>query len=361
MPAFFALIALLLTTIPSHAAPAQAKLPRFLTGGDVSLLAREEQLGAIYKDNGIAEHPLQIFKRAGWNCLRLRLWVHPTGQGIFVNDLPYTIALGRRIKQAGFTLLLDLHYSDTWADPGHQVKPAAWASLPLPQLTQQVQSYTDQVITAMRKGGAMPDIVAVGNEISSGMLWPDGKVEQADGWAHLATLLRAGIAGVQQGAVGEPMPRIMIHINNGADQGLVQWFFDHLEAQKPAVPFDIIGLSYYPDGTNPLSQLQKSLAATAQRYHKPIIIAETAFPYRGQADAAKQPVYTKYGLTPQGQDAFLRDLMKTVQAVPEGLGQGVIYWEPEWVPLPHLFSNWGDKALFDTNFNALPGIEALHK
>lgn len=196
IPILLALVAVLL----AGGTPAQARkaaLPRFLTGGDVSLLTYEEQSGTVYKDNGRPEDALQILKSHGWNCLRLRLWVHPTGQGIFVNDLPYTVALGRRIKRAGFRLFLDLHYADTWADPAHQPKPAAWKDLTFDQLTHQVETYSHDVIAAMRQGGAMPDIVSVGNEVTNGTLWPDGQVERPDGWPHLAALLRAGIAGVR--------------------------------------------------------------------------------------------------------------------------------------------------------------------
>ena len=116
--------------------------PVFLAGGDLSVLAREEQLGAVYKDNGKPREALQIFKSHGWNIVRLRLWVHPTGQGDHINDLPYTVALAKRIKRAGFQFLLDLHYSDYWADPGQQTKPAAWKDLTFDQLTQQVRTYS---------------------------------------------------------------------------------------------------------------------------------------------------------------------------------------------------------------------------
>ncbi|MBV9848434.1 MAG: glycosyl hydrolase 53 family protein [Armatimonadetes bacterium] len=336
----------------------------FLTGGDVSLLAREEQMGAIYKDHGKPRDALQILKARGWNCLRLRLWVHPTGQDIYVNDLPYTLALGRRIKRAGFTLLLDLHYSDTWADPGHQIKPAAWKDLTFDQLTQQVHDYSRDVLTTLRRGGAMPDIVAVGNETTNGMLWPDGKVEGPDGWAKYGALVKAGIQGVKDGSAPRTPPQIMIHINNGFNAGLVQWFFDNLTSHYRDLDFDMIGLSYYPDGKGTLADLKASLAVAARRYHKPILIAETAYPYRtgGSAwtpPASEYPVYAQYGLTPDGQRRFLTDLVAVVRDTPDGLGRGVLYWEPEWVALRGLSGYWGDKALFDSDFNALPALDAL--
>ncbi len=351
----------LLLAFPSPtagAAPAKPKTPDFLVGGDLSFLAREEQLGAAYKDGGQPRDALQIFKAHGWNVVRLRLWVHPTGQREYVNDLTYTVALARRAKKAGFKFLLDLHYSDTWADPGQQIKPAAWKDLPFDALTRQVETYSRDVITTLRQSGAMPDIVQIGNETINGMLWPDGHVEEADGWARYGALLKAGIVGVREGAALLPSPLIMVHINNGADAGLTRWFFDHLDAQKQGIQFDLIGLSYYPDGRNTLAQLKDALAADARKYGKPLVIAETAFPQNGTAREG-QPVYTEYGRTPEGQRRFLADLVAAVRETPGGLGRGVLYWQPEWVPIDGLPNYNGGNALFDDRFNALPGLGAL--
>ena len=309
----------LILTLLAAAAPALAKPPPFLAGGDLSLLAREEQLGAVYKDSGRPGDALQIIKAHGWNVVRLRLWVRPTGQGEYVSDLPYTIALAKRVKRAGLRFLLDLHYSDTWADPAHQTKPAAWKDLPFDALTRQMETYSRDTIRAFRAGGAMPDIIAVGNETVNGMLWPDGKVEEPGGWDRYGALLKAGIAGVRAGAGRGPAPLIMVHINNGADAGLTRWFFDHLDARKRGIDFDLIGLSYYPDGGNTLAELKAALAADAERYGKPVVIAETAFPQSGTAGPG-QTVYAQYGRTPEGQRRFLVDLEKTVRQTPGGLG-----------------------------------------
>ena len=329
-----------------------------MAGGDLSFLAREEQLGAVYKDGGKPRDALQIFKSHGWNVVRLRLWVHPTGQQEYVNDLPYTVALAKRVKKAGLKFLLDFHYSDTWADPGQQAKPAAWKDLPFDQLTRQVETYSRGVVATLRFNDAMPDIVAVGNETINGMLWPDGRVEGPDGWNKYGTLLKAGIAGVREGSGSLPPPLIMVHINNGADAGLTKWFFDHLEPQKHGIDFDLLGLSYYPDGKNTLAQLKDALAIAARKYHKPLVIAETAFPQYG-ASRPGQVVYNAYGRTLEGQRRFLADLVKTVAETPGGLGRGVIYWQPEWVPIDGLPNYNHGNSLFDDQFNALPGIGAL--
>jgi len=352
----FLLLAALGPAAPASAKPAPPAA--FLAGGDLSFLAREEQLGAVYKDGGQPQGALQIFKAHDWNVVRLRLWVHPTGEKEYINDLPYTVALAKRVKQAGLKLLLDFHYSDTWADPGHQVKPAAWKGLPFDALTRQVESYSREVVMTLRANGAMPDIVQIGNETTNGMLWPDGKVEEPDGWTKYGALLKAGIAGVREGAKPLPPPQIMIHINNGADAGLTRWFFDHLNPQKQGIDFDLIGLSYYPDGKNTLAELKNALAADARKYHKPLVVVETAFPQNGTA-GPDQAVYAEYGRTPEGQRRFLADLVKTVRETPGGLGQGVLYWQPEWVPIQGLPNYNGGSSLFDDRFNALPGLGAL--
>jgi arabinogalactan endo-1,4-beta-galactosidase len=335
--------------------PGHPSLPRFLVGGDISLLSKEEQLGQVYKDGGKPESALTIFKDHGWNFMRLRLWVHPTGQDIYVNDLPYTVALGRRIKKAGFALLLDIHYSDSWADPGKQHKPAAWADLPFDQLVQTVHDYSRDVITAMRKGGAMPDMVQVGNEITPGMLLPDGQ-DWGPGhdFKNLGILLNAGIAGVKSGSGKQTPPLIMIHIDRGGDWKGTMWYFDNLTAQH--VPFDVIGLSYYPMFHGPLSGLQETLQNAATRYGKPIIVVETGYAY---APNGRQASASEYPNTPEGQRAFLAALVATVRSTPNGLGRGVNYWEPEWIPVKGLMGSWDSLTLFDDQGNALPGIDAL--
>ncbi len=325
----------------------------FLTGGDISLLTRMEQLGQVYKDRGQARDLLEIFRSRGCNVMRLRLWVQPSGEDIFVNDLAYTIALGRRIKDAGFALLLDFHYSDTWADPGAQAKPASWQNLAFPQLVRQVEVYSRDVITAMCRGGASPNIVQIGNEIPDGMLWPDGRIsDNPRGFDGLAALLRAGIAGVQSGA-GANAPQIMIHIDRGGDWDGTEHFYDALEAH--GIPYDLIGLSFYPFYHGPLESLRDTLVRTARRYGKPINVVETGYPYAGTWE---QNGLT-YPVTPDGQRRFLADLATLVAGVPDGLGHGVIYWAPEWLEINGLRSSWDSRTLFDRDGNALPGLDAL--
>ena len=331
----------------------------FLIGGDISLLTKMEELGQVYTDADGPADFLTLVKRHGWNFLRLRLWVDPSGDDLFVNDLAYTVALGKRIKEAGFQLLLDFHYSDSWADPGQQTKPAAWAELPFDTLADQVELYSLEVITEMRRGGAMPDMVQIGNEITPGMLWPDGQIyggtkPNTGGFPAFAALVRAGIAGTLAGA-GDDRPRIMIHIDRGGDWAGTRTFFDALAAE--GVDYDVMGLSFYPFFHGPLPLLEETLQQAALRYHKPIVVVETGYPYGGSSDHADWiPSGLTYPMTPDGQREFLADLVAAIHRVPENLGIGVNYWAPEWLKIDGLRSSWHWKTLFDQNGHALPGL-----
>jgi arabinogalactan endo-1,4-beta-galactosidase len=362
---FFAILAVLvaLLAMPSMASAKMkpldpANLP-FLAGGDISLLTWEEQHGTVYKDNGKPEDMLKIFKDHGCNFMRLRIWVNPSEKGIFVNDLPYTVALGKRIKKAGLYLDIDFHYSDSWADPGKQIKPAAWRDLPFDELVSTMQAYTRDVIAAMRKGGALPDIVQIGNEITPGMLWPDGRDTQGghDDFTNLATLLKAGIAGVKEGAGKDRQPLILIHIDRGGDWKGTKWFFDNINQQ--GVPYDIIGLSYYPFFHGPLPNLKETLDNAAQTFHKPIIVVETGYPFMSMGVKGPNSSALSYPLTVEGQRDFLKDLVSTIHQTPDGLGKGVLYWAPEWIPVKTAPGSWEGTTLFDNDGNALPGLYEL--
>jgi arabinogalactan endo-1,4-beta-galactosidase len=151
-----------------------AEDPAFFTGADLSMLQSVEDSGVRYKDAGQKKDALAIFKNHGFNTVRLRLFVNPDGTRGQVNTLRYTIALAQRVKKNGFRLLLDFHYSDGWADPGHQTVPAAWKDLPHAELVRRLHDYTHETLEEFRSAGCLPDMVQVGNEITNGICWPDG-------------------------------------------------------------------------------------------------------------------------------------------------------------------------------------------
>lgn len=334
----------------------------FLIGGDISLLTRIEEHDGKFFEDGKQTDPVLIFRNNGWNCFRLRLFVNPNNKDGVVNDLPYTLALAKRIKQSGAKLLLDFHYSDTWADPGKQTKPAAWADLDFNALEKKVEDYTASVITEFKNNDVLPYIVQVGNEIAPGMLWPDGKLydknlDPEKQWDQFTRLLKAGIRGVKKPLSQKDHIRIMIHIAHGGEWGHTKWFFDHLNQKE--VAYDIIGQSYYPWWHGTLENVRENLQNSARTYKKDIIIVETAYPYRGQDWWQKQKNMA-WPISPEGQSAFLTELLQAIKQTPDNRGIGLFYWHPESIPAKGLsIWNGGATALFDNEGHALPAIKAL--
>jgi len=286
---------------------------------------------------------------------RLRIW-HSPQDGY--NDLTHTLDMAKRIKALGMGLLLDFHYSDTWADPAHQTKPAAWADLSFDQLREAVYSYTYAVIYALNEQDTPVDMAQIGNEITGGMLWEDGHVQGEKHWSQLIDLLNAGIKGVHDGQ-SAPV-EIMLHIDSGGNKDVSQWFFDHI---GDAVAFDVIGLSYYPWWQGSFDDLTNNMQMLAQRYNKPVLIAETAYPWTLKwADDTFNPVgeakqlLKGYDATPQGQQDFLSHLVEVIQAVPENRGRGFFYWEPDAISAPQWGSYWENLAQFDFTGKALPSL-----
>ena len=322
-----------------------AKAADYAIGADFSFLKQAEDKGTQFKQDGKPEPGLQIFKDHGYNWIRLRLFHAPTE---LPNNLEYTIALAKSAKQMGYKFLLDYHYSDTWADPGKQYTPKAWAAMSHEQLVQAVFGYTRDTVAAFRDAGVLPDMVQPGNEITNGMMWPDGRLPQ--NWDHFADLMKAGIAGVNAGAGNHARPRIMIHIDRGADKVKTKAFFDRLISY--GVEFDVIGQSYYPWWHGSLNDLRENLILMAHEYKKPIIVVETAYNWT-PGEYTKTP--GPFPESPEGQREFLAEVNRAVQETPDGLGAGVFWWEPAVTgPLMR-------RGMFDSNFNALPVITVFDR
>lgn len=364
---FFLWLVLFLTGTEAANGQATTRLP-FLLGGDLSMVPAIEQAGVQFKNGGRPEDIFAIFRAHGANCVRLRLFVQPDGRAGVINDLPYTLALAKRVKAAGLLLSLDLHYSDTWADPGNQTTPVAWQKLAPAALADQVRAYTAETFRAFAAAGGVPDVVQIGNEIASGLLWPTGRLggegpATAAQFDQVAALLKAGVAGVREGIGNGPMPRIMLHIDGGDNLAKAKWFFEGIS--RRGVPFNVIGLSYYPFYNGTLHDLRQTLDFLARTYGKPVAVVETAYPHAEMPWIKPQDRRgLEFPLTPAGQRDFLRALVQAVRETPGGLGAGVIYWYPESVPVhrPEV-NDWhgGDAAMFDREGNALPAFAAFSK
>jgi arabinogalactan endo-1,4-beta-galactosidase len=238
---------------PATTVPSAGRTGPFIIGADISWIPEDEAAGATYFDHGVQKDIFQILKEHGFNYIRLRVFVDPgsdrgyaAGMSQTFCDLEHTKAMAKRIKAAGMGFLLDFHYSDYWADPGKQIKPAAWENYTVPQLVQAVHDHTHTVVAALKDQGTPPDMVQTGNEIRPGMLWPEGRVGLRDKtadesqWDNLAAMLKAGIAAVKE---VDPSIKIVLHNDAGFNDPAVRWWVDHLLARD--VQFDIIGLSCY--------------------------------------------------------------------------------------------------------------------
>ena len=333
-------------------------------GADLSFEPQEEAAGARFTDGGVPGSALSILNRHGLNYVRLRLWVDPPpGYSNLASDL----RMAQRIKDAGDKLYLDIHYSDFWADPQHQNIPAAWQGQDLSQLADTVQSYTRSVIHAFAAQGTPVDMVSIGNEIRNGILWPVGQINWANdtGWDNLVTLLKAGVAGAREANPSGHRMQVMLHFDEGGNNADSTRFFDHMVSG--GVPFDVIGLSYYPFFHGHLNQMRSNVDALATKYGKPIVIAESQYAWTLAAgDSTGNFVWqtsqleTGYPANPGGQESFYNDLLSDLAQVPHHLAQGLFYWEPEWIPgvgwEPGAGTPNDNLTLFSFTGKALPSV-----
>jgi arabinogalactan endo-1,4-beta-galactosidase len=375
-----AAVAPFLVTACTSATSSTTKPSPFYLGADISTLAQVERQGGVYMDGDKPGDALAIFMKHGWTCFRLRIWVDPRNG---VNGLEYTTKLAKRIKDAGGTFMLDFHYSDWWADPQKQNKPAAWAKLDFDALVKQAETYTASVIKTLKDAGATPDFVQIGNEITGGTLWPDAQVkvplstvkvfsgdvtvikppepyDDAKQWDHLIRILKAAGAGVRSVTTPADHVRIIVHIDCGGDWPVTKWYFDHLN--EAHVDYDIIGQSFYPNWHGTMENLRDNLREMINHYHKDVMVVETAYPSR---DVRPPPAAAKnmiWPMTPEGQKQFLADLIKTVKEAPEHRGIGVNYWHPEATYSTNSVGRGRGpdaNSLFDAKGNPLPAMNVL--
>lgn len=337
-----------------------------IRGMDISFVDEIEQAGGVYLDGNQPVDCLKLMKDNGINAARLRIWNEPAGG--FCN-LERTLAMAKRIKALGMQLLLDFHYSDKWADPANQWKPQAWEHLAGEELQQAVYQYTYDVLAALKQQDTLPDMVQIGNEVTPGMLWDEGKVDGEldtdEQWSKFTALLKAGISAAK---TVDARLNIMIHIDRGGDQPASYAFYDRL--QQFGVEFDTIGLSYYPWWHGTLEDLQHNLYGLALRYGKEITVVETAYPWTLEPREGFQLIVEKeeqlhagYPATVEGQINYLQDFMSIIQRTPNDKGIGYYWWEPAWIPSKASWSvghdnNWSNLTLFDYEGRKLESLPA---
>ncbi len=337
--------------------------PSFYYGGDLSYINEMEDCDAIYKNaNNIVQDPFKIFKEAGANLVRVRLWHNPTWTNYSnYEDVKKTIS---RAKAEGMSVLLDFHYSDTWADPQKQEIPVAWVSEinNTGALGELLYSYTYNTLNNLANVNLLPDIVQVGNEINP-MILQQGALQWPIDWERNSYLINKGIKAVRD--VSEDINKeigVMLHIAQ-PENGI--WWFEQA-SQNGVTDYDWIGLSYYPKWSEyTLDNVSTAFSTLIKTYKKRLMLVETAYPFTlVDADTAgnilgEDALVPEYPATEQGQLDFLNKLKDVVK---EAGGEGLVYWEPAWVSSSCSTqwgqgSHWDNATLFDHSNKANLGMK----
>ena len=344
---------------------------QFVMGADLSFVNQLQDVAAVYKDSSAIKDPFTIFKNRGANVIRVRLWhnpqwLKPLNAGKMYSDLYDAEKTIQRAKNAGMAVNLDLHYSDTWADPGNQTMPAAWNGLSLAILKDSVYNYTLAVLNYLKAKNLTPEMIQVGNETNQGMLWPTGKTSGSN-FTAFCDLLKSGIKAVRDfSATSTIKPEIILHV---AQLDFAPYWCTNVITNGGITDFDIIGLSHYSKWAtvNAMADIKTNISNLKTTYGKKVMIVETAYPfttaaadsYNNLIDAAAQ--VNGYPISNEGQYNYMKDL---TQAVISGGGSGIMYWEPAWITSSYhdlwgTGSSWENMCLFDFNSNALPAMDYM--
>ncbi|ANE52082.1 glycoside hydrolase family 53 protein [Flavisolibacter tropicus] len=305
----------------------------FAKGADVSWITEMEAANKkFYNANGQQQEGMALLKSLGMNTVRIRVWVNPTTGW---NNRADVMDKAVRAKNLGLRIMIDFHYSDTWADPGNQTKPAAWASQGLAALKTSLYNHTTEVLTELKSNNIIPEWVQVGNETNDGMLWPEGKVSV--NMAAFAQLVSAGYEAVK--AVSSTT-QVIVHLSNGYDNALYRWLFDGLRSN--GAKWDVIGISLYPSPSNWSALTAQCLANMndlVARYGKPVMVVEVGMSWDSPAESK----------------AFLTDIISKTKSVAESKGLGVLYWEPL------AYGNWQGYSLgaFDNSGKPTAALDAF--
>ena len=360
-----------------------------ILGIDVSTYLEELEHGAKFYDGNLEIDPLDAFVKNGVDHIRIRIWNDPkseNGEPYLAGncDLDNYIKLAKLAKSKGFKILMDLHYSDFWADPGKQFIPKAWVGLGIDELCEAVYSFTKDCLVRAKQEDVLPDMIQVGNEITNGILWPIGKLEidgKRGNYDNFCRLIKSGCRACREVA---PNAKIMLHLERSNDKAVYQEFYTEME--KSGVDYDIIGASYYPYWHGTPDALMENLTE-CRRFGKEIIIAELGYGFTDKgyirdgvenrlvidSERAFVPgVSEKYPLTPEGQSEYIRDFLAFAR---ENKIDGIFYWEPLWLPGEGICwaseagqsyineegkstaNEWANQCLFDYEGKKLPAFD----
>ena len=297
----------LITPVKVLPVPVNILAVNFAKGADISWITQMESNSVkFYSSAGVEQDIIQILKDKGMNSIRLRVWVNPAGGWCNKADI---LVKALRAKALGLRIMIDFHYSDFWADPGKQNKPATWVGLDIHKLDSAVSAHTTDVLTTLHINGIRPEWVQIGNETNDGMLWDEGRASKS--MTNFASLINAGYTAVK--AINSSI-KVVVHISNGYDNSLFRYMFDGLKAA--GAKYDVIGMSLYPSATNWAdldTQCLANMNDMVNRYGRQVMVCEVGMDVNA----------------PAASKAFLTDIIKKVNSIPGGNGLGVFYWEPE--------------------------------
>ena len=340
----------------------------FYRGMDLSFQSELENYNIDYKDTaGNSVELLDYVKSKGTNLVRLKLWHTPqNGQNSLADVMAYTL----KIKAKDMNFLLDIHYSDFWADPSTQTPPSAWQNLSLAELKIAIYNYTKNVVQQLKTQNTLPEIIQIGNETDSGFLWNHGKVwnEFNDNWINYADLVSEAIRAVRE-IDTEDHVKIMLH-HSSVENSI--YFFNELQVYN--IDFDMIGLSYYPQfQTKDLAIVASKLNTLATTFNKDILMVEVAYPFtldwnddENNYIGSLDQIIPEFSPTPQGQKAYMEWLITTIKNIPNNRGIGFCYWAPDWVAFSGNEntstngSSWENQCVFDFNLKALPMMDVFN-
>jgi arabinogalactan endo-1,4-beta-galactosidase len=317
--------------------PKVTKDSTFIKGADISWITQMEASGRKFYDrNGKETECFSLMKSLGMNTIRLRVWVDPKDGWNGKNNV---LAKAKRAKALNMKLLIDFHYSDSWADPGKQFKPKAWENKNFEELKVAVALHTTEILQELKNNNITPEWVQVGNETNDGMLWPDGKASLNNN-ANMSNFAQLFSAGYKASKAIFPDTKVMVHLSNGWNNGLYRWMLDGLK--NNGVSFDIIAMSLYPSAETWRTTNTQCLANALdmiQRYNTPVMIVEVGMPW-DQADIS---------------NLFIKDLIDKMKSIPNNKGMGVLYWEPQ------AYNKWEGYTLgaFDNSGKPTAALEAF--
>ncbi|KAJ3933513.1 MAG: glycoside hydrolase family 53 protein [Lentinula lateritia] len=320
-------------------------------GADYSSLVNLENSGITYKDSGTSEKFDTILANNGVNLARIRIWTSTNDADY---SLDYGLALAKRAVAAGMSLLIDLHYSDTWADPGDQATPSSWPT-DLDGLNTEIYDYTNSLVTSFADQGTPIDFLQIGNEINSGILFPTGEIS-ANGYSPLSQLLHSAANGAHDAS---DTVKIVVHLANGWDGSAMSSFYEQIfiQGEFATTDFDVMGFSFYPfyDAAATYSALQSSLDNLVATYGKDVMVVETDWPSSGSCSGVT--LSEDFAISTSGQESWVSGITEILAGLSDGHGLGVVYWEPGWIGNDGLGSACSSNLVVDDSGNTLASID----